>query len=68
MLLETDAPFLAPVPFRGRPNLPGYVAATAARVAELRGVPAAELAARAGANARSLFDLPDPALGDRVGG
>ncbi|MFN2451923.1 MAG: TatD family hydrolase [Candidatus Dormibacteria bacterium] len=67
VLLETDAPFLAPVPFRGRPNLPGYVTATATRVAELRGVPAGALAERCGANARRLFNLPDPASGDRVG-
>ncbi|MGH9518305.1 MAG: TatD family hydrolase, partial [Terriglobales bacterium] len=37
ILIETDAPFLAPVPHRGRRNEPGYVTATAARLAELRG-------------------------------
>jgi TatD DNase family protein len=44
LLVETDAPFLAPVPHRGRRNEPAFVAATAAFVAELKGVPSAELA------------------------
>jgi TatD DNase family protein len=50
---------LAPVPHRGRPNLPGYVADTAAAVARLRGVDAASLAAQTTANARRLFRLHD---------
>jgi TatD DNase family protein len=58
LVVETDAPFLAPVPFRGRPNLPGYVAATAAAVATLRGRSAPEFAAETTATARALFDLP----------
>lgn len=61
VVVETDAPFLAPVPFRGRPNLPGYVAATAAVVAKLRGRTALELAAETTATARALFDLPGSA-------
>lgn len=60
VVVETDAPFLAPVPHRGRPNLPGYVAATAAAVAALRGVGEAELRATTTANARRLFRLPAP--------
>ena len=44
ILVETDAPFLAPVPYRGRPNEPGYVRFTAEAVAELRGIPVATLA------------------------
>jgi TatD DNase family protein len=44
ILVETDAPFLAPVPFRGRPNEPGYVRFTADAVAELRGIPSLQLA------------------------
>ncbi|GAC1337510.1 MAG: hypothetical protein NVSMB29_01950 [Candidatus Dormibacteria bacterium] len=67
VLVETDAPFLAPVPFRGRPNLPGHVAATAGRVAELRGSSPEQLARLCGSNARRVFGLPDPAAGDRVG-
>lgn len=38
ILVETDAPFLAPVPYRGKPNEPGFVRYTADQVAELRGI------------------------------
>jgi TatD DNase family protein len=68
VLVETDAPFLAPVPYRGRTNLPGYVAATCVAVARLRGVEPAVLARTTTANARRLFGLPDPAEGDVLGG
>ena len=44
ILVETDAPFLAPVPYRGKPNEPGFVRFTAEAVAELRGIPAGQLA------------------------
>jgi TatD DNase family protein len=44
ILVETDAPFLAPVPYRGKPNEPGFVRFTADAVAELRGIPSAKLA------------------------
>jgi TatD DNase family protein len=44
ILVETDAPFLAPVPYRGKPNESGYVRFTAEAVAELRGIPAGKLA------------------------
>ena len=44
ILVETDAPFLAPVPFRGKPNEPGYVRFTAEAVAALRGIPGSKLA------------------------
>ena len=64
-VVETDAPFLAPVPHRGRPNEPAYVAATCAQVAALRGQTVSEARARSTANARRLFGL-DPA--DRLGG
>jgi TatD DNase family protein len=59
LVLETDAPFLTPVPFRGRTNQPGYVAATCAAVARLRNQDPAALARIATANARRLFALPD---------
>jgi len=65
--IETDAPFLAPVPFRGRDNQPAYVAATCAAVARLRGVDPATAARESAQNARRLFGLPDPAAGDRLG-
>ncbi|MBT3348376.1 MAG: TatD family hydrolase [Thiotrichales bacterium] len=43
ILVETDAPYLAPVPFRGRPNQPAYVKQVAEKMAELRGVSLAEI-------------------------
>ncbi len=55
LLVETDAPFLAPVPHRGRRNEPSYVAHTAARLAELRGVSLEALAELTTANFRRLF-------------
>ncbi len=58
-VVETDAPFLAPVPHRGRPNLPGYVASTAAAVAALRGVGEEVVRTETTATARRLFSLPD---------
>lgn len=60
LLLETDAPDLAPAPHRGRVNLPAYLPAIAHRVAELRGMPVAELAAATCGNARRLFRLAAP--------
>jgi TatD DNase family protein len=55
LLVETDAPYLAPVPYRGRRNEPAYVAATAAAVAQLKGVEPPELAAITTANFFRLF-------------
>jgi TatD DNase family protein len=55
LLVETDSPFLAPVPVRGRPCEPAYVMHTAAKVAELKGVTPDELAAATTANFRTLF-------------
>lgn len=63
LLVETDAPFLAPVPVRGRPCEPAFVAHTAAKVAELKGVSREALAAATTANFRTLFPkalLPAP--------
>lgn len=55
LLVETDAPYLAPVPFRGKRNEPGYVAHTAAALAELRGLSPEALAGLTTANFRRLF-------------
>jgi TatD DNase family protein len=57
LLVETDCPFLAPVPFRGKRNEPAHVAHVAAKVAELWGVPAEEAGEITSANARRLFRL-----------
>ncbi|HSB55550.1 MAG TPA: TatD family hydrolase, partial [Gemmatimonadales bacterium] len=55
LLLETDAPYLAPVPHRGKRNEPAFVRETAFRVAQIRGVAAEALIAETGANARRVF-------------
>jgi TatD DNase family protein len=55
IVLETDCPYLAPVPMRGRRNEPAFVAHTAARVATLLRIPLAEVEAHADDNARRLF-------------
>ena len=57
MLIETDCPYLVPVPFRGKRNEPAYVVHVAARIARLREVSAAEVAAATSANARRLFGI-----------
>lgn len=56
LLVETDAPYLAPVPKRGRPNQPAYVALTATKVAEVRGMALNDLAAATTDNFFSLFN------------
>jgi TatD DNase family protein len=55
LLVETDAPYLAPQTVRGKPNEPAYVADTARLVAEVRGVPYEELERTVEANAERLF-------------
>lgn len=55
LLVETDAPYLAPVPKRGKQNEPAYVVHTAAALAELKGVSDAELAEVTTRNFRTLF-------------
>jgi TatD DNase family protein len=57
LMVETDSPFLAPVPHRGRKNEPAHVVETARKVAELKGVTLDELAAITTATASSLFGL-----------
>ena len=54
-LAETDAPYLAPVPHRGRRNEPAYVAEVVAKLAEIRGAPVAEVAVQVTANFKKLF-------------
>ena len=54
-LAETDAPYLAPVPHRGRRNEPAYVAEVVAKLAEIRATPAARVAAQVTENFSQLF-------------
>jgi TatD DNase family protein len=56
-MVETDSPFLAPVPHRGEMNLPGFVKHTAEAVADLRGEKLEDVAAATTATARRLFGL-----------
>ena len=55
ILIETDSPYLAPVPVRGRTNEPSYVPHVAAKVASLKGIPVEAVAQASTANARRLF-------------
>jgi TatD DNase family protein len=57
LLIETDAPFLAPVPKRGRPNRPGYVRHTMEYLARLRGLDVAEIERLTDENARRVYGL-----------
>ena len=54
-LIETDSPYLAPVPFRGRPNYPTYVRYVAEQIAELRGAPVNKIAELSTKNFYDLF-------------
>ena len=60
MLIETDSPYLAPVPFRGKLNTPALVPHVAKALAEALGCSVDELAAQTTANTRRLFKLPAP--------
>jgi TatD DNase family protein len=55
MVLETDAPYLSPVPFRGKRNESSYLSYVLARLAEVKGVPAEEVARITTANAQKIF-------------
>lgn len=58
LLLETDGPFLAPVPWRGKRNEPKFLLYIAQMVADLRGISIGEIAKETSANAIALFRLP----------
>ena len=57
IVIETDSPFAAPVPYRGRPNEPAYVVEVAKRIADVKGVSLDEVARETTANALALFSL-----------
>src|SRR5258706_7997510 len=60
LLVETDSPYLAPVPFRGRTNQPGYVKHVAEEIARLKGVPVERVAAATSGNFFKLFQIKHP--------
>jgi TatD DNase family protein len=64
LLVETDCPFLAPHPHRGKRNEPAYVRLVAERIATLKGIPYDDLAGATTANARRLFNLSNTELGE----
>ena len=57
ILVETDCPFLAPIPFRGKPNEPAFLPLTAQTLAQTRGVPPEKIAELTTANAIDFFRL-----------
>jgi TatD DNase family protein len=61
LLIETDSPYLAPVPYRGKPNEPAFVSYVGRFIAQLREVPAETVAAATTANFFRLFKLAQPA-------
>jgi TatD DNase family protein len=62
MLVETDSPYLAPMPYRGKTNRPGWVKYVAEEVARLRGIDFDEVAAATTANFFTLFKIEGPAV------
>jgi TatD DNase family protein len=59
MLIETDSPFLAPVPYRGKRNEPAFVKETARQLGELRGLSTGEIGLLTAKNFYSFFSLPE---------
>ncbi|MEK7560504.1 MAG: TatD family hydrolase [Patescibacteria group bacterium] len=57
IVLETDAPYVAPVPYRGKRNEPAYVAEVAKKIADIKKLPLDEVAGATFENAKELFDL-----------
>ena len=60
LLLETDAPFLDPTPYRGKRNEPSYIIHTAHKIAKLRGISFEELSYQTSKNVCELFNLSFP--------
>lgn len=59
LLLETDTPYLPPVPYRGKRNEPSYVKHTAAKIAELKDISLEELGSITTQNAKKLYDISE---------
>jgi TatD DNase family protein len=57
LLIETDCPYLAPHPFRGKRNEPSYVKLVAEQIAEIKGVSVEEVASATTVNAKKLFGI-----------
>jgi TatD DNase family protein len=66
ILVETDGPYLAPVPHRGKRNEPAFVRLVAERIAELRGLPVEEVIAATGENAARVFRFTHLPSGSRA--
>ena len=58
VVLETDAPYLAPVPFRGKRNEPAYISYVVQKLAEITGSTGEEIAEIATTNTKKLFRIP----------
>jgi TatD DNase family protein len=63
MFIETDSPFLAPVPFRGKRNEPAYVKEVARQIGELRGLSIDEVGSQTTENFHRFFHLSESAPG-----
>ncbi len=61
MLIETDSPFLAPIPYRGKRNEPAFVKEVARQIGELRGISPEEVGNYTSQNFYRFFSLPEPA-------
>lgn len=57
LLIETDAPYLAPIPHRGKPNEPAYVKLVAQKIAELKNISVEQVIEQTGKNALHIFKL-----------
>lgn len=57
LLLETDGPYLAPIPHRGKPAHPGHIPRIAAKIAELKGIPVEEVYRHARRNTERIYGI-----------
>jgi TatD DNase family protein len=57
LLIETDSPYLTPVPYRGQRNYPGYVRYVAEKIAEIKGISFEEITQKTLENGKRLFDI-----------